>query len=88
MPLTIQTTDGPVLISDHQTQAIIRLAHRHAERTAAALDATGLFPNRPVLLPGPFLLELAAVVELCMWERQGLRPYLATDLPTFQEAAA
>lgn len=87
MPLQIETTEGPVVISDHQIQGVVRHAERRADLTAAALEATGLFPKKPAFLPGPFLLELGAVLELGMWERQGLLPHLHSDLPTFREAA-
>ena len=63
-------------------------AARQADLTAATLDATCLFPEKPASLPAAFLLELGAVLELGMWERQGVRPFLAVDLPTFHEAAA
>jgi hypothetical protein len=55
--------------------------------TSAFLDATGLFPDRTIGLPAAFLLKLSAVLQLGMWERQGLREYLSADLPTFAEAA-
>jgi hypothetical protein len=86
--MTLVTTgEGPLEISDHQIQAVIRNAQRRADLTAATLEATGLFKSDPCRLPAAFLLELSAVLELGLWERQGLRAYLDTDLPTFREAA-
>ena len=39
-------------------------------------------------LPTRFLLELAAVLRLAAWERQGFRRKLPDDLPTAEEAFA
>lgn len=88
MPVELETSEGPLVVSDQEIQAVARFAARQADLTAAVLDATGLFPEKPARLPAAFLLELAAVLELAMWERQGLRNALATDLPTYHEAAA
>jgi hypothetical protein len=88
MALTIETKDGPLKISEFQAHAVVRHAQYKAKLTAFALESTGLFPNKPICLPGMYLLELSAVLELGMWERQGLRQFLDTDLPTFDEAAA
>ena len=88
MSLVIPTSDGPLEISAHQLQAVVSNAQRRAALTAAVLDATGIFKSEPCRLPAAFLLELSAVCELGLWERQGLRVYLDTDLPTFREAAA
>lgn len=87
MPLTVETSEGPLVFSDHQIQAIVRHARRMADLTAATMDATGLLPQRPVSLPAGFLLELGAVLQLRLWERQGLRQHLDADLPTFRLAA-
>jgi hypothetical protein len=87
MPLKFETREGLLVVSEQQIQAVVRHAGRQADLTAAALDETGLFPDRPTVLPAGFLLELAAVLELGLWERQGLRPYLDIDLPTYREAA-
>ena len=85
--VAIALKEGSPGIPDVLLQAVARTAERHAELTAAYLDATGLFPKRPVFLPAPFLLELDAVLQLGMWERLGLREHLDADLPTFNEAA-
>jgi hypothetical protein len=87
MPIEIETSEGLLVVSDQEIRAVARHAEYKAHLTAAVLDATGLFPERPICLPAGYLLELAAVLELGMWERQGLRPFLNCDLPTFREAA-
>jgi hypothetical protein len=87
MSLQIDTSEGPLIISDQHIHAVVRHAERLADLTAATLDATGLFPERPVVLPAGFLLELGTVLELALWERQGVRVHLNADLPTFREAA-
>ena len=87
MPIEIETCEGLLVVSDQEIRAVVRHAKRAAELTAAALDATGLFPEKPISLPAAFLLEFAAVLELGLWERQGLREFLKTDLPSYSEAA-
>lgn len=67
--------------------SLIAHAERSAELTAATLDATGLFPKRPILLPANFLLEFAAVLQLGIWEERGLCRRLDADLPTFSQAS-
>jgi hypothetical protein len=47
----------------------------------------GIPKSEPCGLPPAFLLELSAVLELRLWELQGLRSYLDADLPTSREAA-
>lgn len=74
-------------------RAVVRHAELSADVTVAVLDSTGLFPPTPdrqtrATLPAGALLELAAVLQLGVWERKGLRPYLRNDLPTFREAAS
>lgn len=53
-------------------------------------DHVGLFlshlgvqanPHRPIRLPAPLLLGLAAALRLFVWERTGVRPFLPPDLP-------
>lgn len=87
MPVVVETCEGPLVVSDQQILAVVRFAERQADLTAAVLDATGLFPDKSARLPRAFLLELASVLELATWERQGLRAHLVTDLPTYREAA-
>lgn len=88
MALTIETAQGRLEISDVQLRAVADHARQRADLTAAALDATGIFTTKPAHLPAGFLLELGAVLELGLWERNGLRQFLATDLPSFHDAAA
>ena len=83
MPFQVETSEGSLVLHDHQIQAIVRHAQRVADLTAATLHATGLFPQRPASFPAGFLLELGAVLQLHLWERQGLRQYLDANLPTF-----
>ncbi len=87
MPFQVETREGSLVLHDHQIQAIVRHAQRVADLTAATLDATGLFPQRPASFPAGFLLELGAVLQLHLWERQGLRQYLNANLPAFRQAA-
>ena len=87
MPIEIETSEGLLVVSDQEIRAIARHAERKAQLTAAVLDATGVFREGPTRFPAGFLLELGAVLELGMWERQGLREFLDTDLPSFREAA-
>lgn len=89
MPFAFETAEGTLVLSEQQIQAVARHAVRQAHLTAATLDATGLFPDKPTTcFPAAFLIELGAVLEMGLWERQGLRAYLNSDLPTFREAAA
>ena len=90
MVAQVETNEGLLGFSNQAIDAAAQHAQRAADLTADVLDATGLFPNKPAYLPGKFLLELSAVLELGMWERQGLRDYLdalGINLPTFREAA-
>jgi len=87
MSLTIETSEGPLKISDEQIQAVVRHAQYLADLTGAVLDASGLFSTKPSRLPAGFLLEFSAVLELGLWEREGLREYFDDDLPMYQDAA-
>jgi hypothetical protein len=87
MPLQFETSNGPLVVSEQQIRAVTRHAERQADLTAATLNAMGFFPKKPAGFPAAFLLELGAVLELGLWERQGLRPYFDVDLPTYREAA-
>jgi hypothetical protein len=94
MPLTVQTADGPLEISD----ALIRAIARRADFVAAlvaqalriALDIPELPPGhvRQVHVPPGFLLELGAVLVLDMWERQGITAHLQVGLPNSTDADA
>ena len=73
-------------------EAIIRDAEFMADLTASFLDQLGFLPplkqrrKEPVALPCEFLLELAAVLRLALWERAGLRDRLGRDLPPAEQA--
>ena len=93
MALVVPTREGPLQVSDSEIRAATRNAIRQADLTAVALNATGVFasakgehPDWSRLPPG-YLLELAATIQIGLWERQGLLPHLAPDLPSFHEAA-
>ena len=86
--VTFATSDGSLELPDPLIRAVVRNAYRRADLATAALNATGLFESEAPRLPAAFLLEFSAVIELGVWERQGLRKHLDVDLPTFQEAAA
>ena len=93
MALVVPTREGPLQVSDSEIRAATRNAIRQADLTAVALNATGVFTSaegeRPdwSRLPPGYLLELAATIQIGLWERQGLLPHLAPDLPSFHEAA-
>jgi len=68
----ISTSAGTFHIADCLDRAIVRHAERQADLTAFVLRATGLFESlSDAQLPEAFLLELAAVIELQVWEQQG-----------------
>src|SRR5262249_31255678 len=84
---------------DESTRRVVQIlasfawnATYHANLVGHFLEVTGLIPPRrqrrrkPVALPTRFLLELAAVLRLAAWERQGFRGKLPIDLPTAEEA--
>jgi hypothetical protein len=85
--VTLNTSDGPLHLPDELVGALVRRAERQADVTADWLKAAGLFRSGPPRLPAACLLELAAVLELGIWERHGLRGHLEVDLPTYREAA-
>ena len=88
----------PASIPNHSaiaelTECVIREADLMASLTIAFIDRTGVFPperrlERPVALPATFLLELAAVLRIAVWECHGLRAQLPSDLPTAEYAYA
>jgi hypothetical protein len=84
--ITIQTTEGPLTFSDELIAAIQRHAIRQADLTAACIHAIEGLQGKLVSFPAAFLLELAAVLELGVWEKQGVSRRLVADLPTFAEA--
>ena len=80
MALIIETNLGPMEVSDAQVRAVIRIAQRHAVMTGTALQAITEFNPKSSRLPAAFLLELGAVLQLDLWERQGLRVHLDAGL--------
>jgi hypothetical protein len=87
MVSAVAVREGTQQINSVVLAAVVRQAHRQAELTAAVLKAWGLAEGKASPLPAGFLLELGAVLELGLWERQGVRPYLTADLPSYREAA-
>lgn len=71
---------------DAMVRAVIVHAERQADLTAAYLDVIGALKSKPARFPAAFLLELAAVLELGLWERRDLRRHLDIELPTYREA--
>lgn len=94
MSVILETSHGPFEVSDACIQAVIARAEYVARLTGEFLSATGLFPEtdatstEPVRLPGGFLLELGAVLQLGVWERAGIRLHIDAGLPSVEEAAA
>jgi hypothetical protein len=84
--VTFADSDGQREVAEEIVRTVICHAHRHAKLVAAALEATGLFRDRPVRLPAGFLLEFAAVLQLGAWESQGLDVHVAAGIPTFSVA--
>jgi hypothetical protein len=67
--------DGFSIVPDALVQGATQLAERHAELAARWLGAVGFAPPRPLNVPAAFLLELAAVLQVGEWERQGVVAY-------------
>jgi hypothetical protein len=72
-------------------ECFVREAEYMARLTIRFIDHTGIFPadqrrERPVALPAEFLLELAAVLRIAIWERNGLRVRIAADLPLAEDS--
>jgi hypothetical protein len=94
MSVILETTDGPLEVSDACVEAVVSRAEYVATLTGECLSATGLLPKtdetptEPVRLPGGFLLELGAVLQMAVWERAGIRTHIDAGLPSFEEAAA
>src|SRR5690349_18940162 len=64
------STDEFSVAPDALVQAVQQLAERHAVLTAAWLESIGRQPGL-LKVPEAFLLELAAVLQLQEWKRQG-----------------
>jgi len=83
--VAIATNKGSLGIPDVLIQAVVRNAERCADIAGASLVA--IFPGELVSLPKAFLLEFSAILQLGMWERQGLRQFLPADIPSFLDSA-
>jgi hypothetical protein len=65
-----------------------------ADLTATFLDFIGIVPplkerlRNPVALPSEFLLELAAILRIAVWERAGLVDRIGDGLPSAEAALA
>ncbi len=73
-------------------ESVMRFAHRGAVLVGVYLTKIGAVPKsiknrQPVAVPIEMALGLAAILQIWLWERAGLRPYLdVVDLPTAQDA--
>jgi hypothetical protein len=69
-------------ISGDMIDAVASQAESDAELVVAFLDEIGLpaSPDKPVGLPGAFLLDLGAALRMAEWERAGLRAHLEAGL--------
>ncbi len=91
MMATLAVSEGSDAVPDF-VAAVIRNAEYVADLTGTFLDATGLCPKsadgtRSCGLSAASLLELGAILQLGVWERNGFRPFLPDDLPSYREAA-
>jgi len=57
-------------------------AERHATMVGEYLRAAGIDVSGAVDVPQAFFLELAAVLQICEWDRQGVPACLGHQLPT------
>ena len=73
-------------------ESVMRFAQRGAFLVGVYLTKIGavsesLKKRRPVAVPAEMAFGLAAILQIWLWERAGLRPYLCVvELPTAQEA--
>ena len=75
--------EGTLCVPEALKWTLVGLAERHAEATGEYLRAIGFRGN----LPGSFLAELAAVLQLRQWETRGILNPPDFDLPSWREAA-
>ncbi|NLS97463.1 MAG: hypothetical protein GXX96_35430 [Planctomycetaceae bacterium] len=85
--IALSTSDVSLPLPNALVHAAVRHAERQAALTAAYLKASDLIVRVNGRLPAAFLLELAAVLELALWEQQDLRRHIDVDLPTYRQAA-
>jgi len=66
--------------------AITRRAEFHADLVGRYLTQNAAKAERG--FPAAFLLDLAAVLQIGLWEKKGLHEHIAADLPSYAEATA
>lgn len=81
--VTFETDEGTFALPSTLAAAVIRHSTHEADFLAGVMKELGWDKLR---LPAAFLLEFAALMELWLWEWQGLRPLLPNTVPTFAEA--
>jgi len=87
--VAINNGAGPQSAFTNRTElqvAITRRAEFHAEVVGRYL--TQVVATTARRFPAAFLLELGAVLQIGLWERQGVREHISADLPSYAEAAA
>ncbi|MGY8771438.1 MAG: hypothetical protein ACKVH8_23740 [Pirellulales bacterium] len=82
----IEISEDLSSIPDSLLQGVTRRAEYLADLTATYLSILDGFQNKPIRLPGNALLEMAAVLEIGLWELSGAIKQLDKKLPTFMEA--
>lgn len=83
--VAIPTPNGDIEVPDAMLRGVVQHAQWQADLTGMYFQTWGLTGDQ-VALPANALLEIAAVLELGMWEKLGLRDHLEVDLPTYREA--
>ncbi|QGJ68664.1 Hypothetical protein PBC10988_3250 [Planctomycetales bacterium 10988] len=84
----IETDEKTYLVPEPLVSAVVQYASRHAELVGTFLRHPECLGERACSLPPGALLELAAVLELGLWERLHIRQQLDVELPTFEVAKA
>ena len=87
MALALESDDGPIAFDDALAEAVVRNSVLKAELVAGYLSALGAVCGK-TSWPAGFLRELGAVVQLKLWEIEGVAEFLDEGLPTFAEAVA
>jgi hypothetical protein len=76
-------------LPDALVRSVTRQAERNAEAVSALLNNSGNLPVCPngnrSALPRGFLLELAAVMQVGLWEQQGFHEHLEQGLPSYRD---
>jgi len=84
--LATSTRDVLRLLPPPLIRSVTRLANDHAEAIAEQLGPNASGENSPSPLPPAFVLELAAVLAIQSWERDGLAEHLPENLPNANQA--